>query len=488
MAVMQRWAVVFDAPEGRSGTAGIERYWGNGGTVDNLTRLIAGYASTLVFEELPEEVVHAATQRMVDSLACAIAAYRCEPAEIGIRLARGAAPKRYPGRILGYGEKSTAEDAAFVNTAMIRNLDFNDQYPGGHPSDCLGAFLAIAEAAGADGRRLLSSMVVAYELFVRFNDATGLRTKGWDQGFVIGICTAAGIGHLLRLSPRMVGEAIAITAVANVPMRNTRAGELSLWKGTATAFATRNALFATLLAAEGMTGPDRPFEGKHGLWDLITGPFELAPLPGRGGEFRTPEVQLKYWPVEYNAQLVVWAALELRSKIDWRNLTEVNFGTYAFAYSEIGSDPEKWDPKTRETADHSLPYIFARTLVDGTITAASFEEAAYRDPLLRPLMAKIRVRKDEAIDALYPETVALKVEAKTKDGRGYSFTPQDPLGHNKNPMQDKDIDTKFLRAAESVLETPRASEALRCWWDIPNVSDLSKALNLIDMGPSAIKR
>ncbi|MGH7770813.1 MAG: MmgE/PrpD family protein [Candidatus Binatia bacterium] len=456
--------------------------------MDNMTHLIAEYASSLSFEELPGEVVHGATQRMVDSLACAIAAYECEPAQIGRRLARGAVPERYPGRILGFPERSTAEDAAFVNTAMVRNLDFNDQYPGGHPSDCLGAFLAIAESAGADGRRLLSSMVVAYELFVRFNDATGLRVKGWDQGFVIGVCTAAGVGNLMRLSPEIIGQAVAITAVANVPMRNTRAGELSLWKGAATAFATRNGLFATLLAAEGMTGPDRPFEGKHGLWDLITGPFKLAPLGGRGGAFRTPEVQLKYWPVEYNAQLVVWAALELRSKVDWRDLAEIDIGTYAFAYSEIGSEPEKWDPKTRETADHSLPYIFARTLVDGTINAASFEEASCRDPSLRPLMAKIRVRKDEGVEALYPGTVSIRVEAMTKDGKRYSIEARDPLGHNKNPMQDKDIREKFLGVARPVLGLNRASAALECWWDLEHVSNLSDALSLLELKPGATEK
>ncbi len=456
--------------------------------MDNLTRLIADYASSLSFEELPAEVVHAATQRTVDSLACAIAAYRCEPAQIALRLARRGVPERYPGRILGFGEQSTAESASFVNTAMIRNLDFNDQYPGGHPSDCLGALLAIAESAGADGRRLLSSVVVAYELFPRLNDPTGLRVKGWDQGYVIGICTAAGVGHLLRLSTEVLGEAIAITAVANVPMRNTRAGELSLWKGAATAFATRNGLFSTLLAAEGMTGPDRPFEGKHGLWDLITGPFELTPFGGRGGTFRTPEVQLKFWPVEYNAQLVVWAALELRSKVDWRKLDDVDIGTYAFAYSEIGSDPEKWDPKTRETADHSLAYIFARTLVDGTINAASFEKAAVLDTSLRPLMAKIRVRIDEAVDAVYPEIVSIKVEATTTDGKRYVLEPRDPLGHNKNPMQDKDIKEKFLRVAEPVLGSVRASTALERWWDLQYVSDISEALALLDIEAGDIKK
>ncbi|MBI2366673.1 MAG: MmgE/PrpD family protein, partial [Deltaproteobacteria bacterium] len=271
--------------------------------MDNLTRQIADFAAELSYEKLPDEVIAAATRFLVDSLACAIAAHDCESARIGLGLARGAAPQHYPGRILFHGEKSTAESAAFVNTAMIRNLDFNDQYPGGHPSDCLCAFLALAEAANADGRRLISSMVIAYELFVRISDATGLRYKGWDQGFAIGICTAAGIGHLLGLTPKQIGEAVAITAVANVPMRNTRAGELSLWKGAATSFATRNGVFAALLAGQGMTGPDRPFEGKHGLWDLITGPFEFEPLPTAGGPYRSPDVQFKAWPVEYNAQL-----------------------------------------------------------------------------------------------------------------------------------------------------------------------------------------
>jgi 2-methylcitrate dehydratase len=453
--------------------------------VDNTTRLIADYAASRSFDELPEPVVHAATQYLVDSLACAIASYECAPAGIGRRLAPGVPSERYPGRILGFGERSSAESAAFVNTAMIRNLDWNDQYPGGHPSDCLGAFLAIAEAAGADGRRLISALVVAYELFIRLNDATGLRMKGWDQGFVIGVCTAAGVGHLLRLSPETLREAIAIVAVANVPMRNTRAGELGMWKGVATAFATRNGLFAALLAAEGMTGADRPFEGKHGLMDLITGSFELEPLPGRGGgRFRTPEVQLKYWPVEYNAQLVVWAALELRTLVDWRELESVEVGTYRFAYTEIGSEPEKWDPQTRETADHSLPYIFAKTLVDGTIDLATFEEGAYRDPALRPLISKIRVREDDEINTLYPDTVAMNVEATTSAGKRIAYQPRDPLGHTKQPMQDKDIQAKFLGATEPVLGSDRAAAALRRWWDLRTITDVSAALDLLDLPAS----
>jgi 2-methylcitrate dehydratase len=448
--------------------------------MDSLTRRIADFAASASFDRLSEADVHIATQRLVDSLACAVAAYDCETAEIGLRLARGAVPARYPGRILGHGERSTAEDAAFVNTCLIRALDYNDHFPGGHPSDCLGAMLALAEPAGADGRRLLASMDVAYELFIRFSEATGLRERGWDQGFAVGIGTAAAVGNLLGLDAKAIGEAVAITAVANVPMRNTRAGELSLWKGAATAFAVRNGVFAALLAAEGMTGPDRPFEGRHGLWDLITGPFELPALPTEGGPYRISEIDLKYWPVEYNAQLVVWAGRDLRERVDWRDLASVDVGTYAFAVSEIGMDPEKWDPKTRETADHSLPYILARALVDGTIDAGSFEESAYRDPALRPLMAKISVRTDEAIDRAYPNTVGIVVDAVTTAGERHHFELENPLGHEKNPMQDKDVSAKFLGVAERVLGADRANAALQQWWNIAQTPDLSKALDLLD--------
>jgi 2-methylcitrate dehydratase len=451
--------------------------------MDNLTRQIAQFATELSFEDIPENVTASATRFLADTLGCAIAAHDCAPAKMGLRLARGAAPARHPGRIICHGERSTAESAAFVNTAMIRNLDFNDEYPGGHPSDCLGAFLAIAESAHADGRRLLSSMVIAYELFLRLSDATGLRYKGWDQGFAIGIGVAAGVGHLLGLSAEQMAEAIAITTVANVPMRNTRAGELSLWKGAATAFAARNGLFAALLASEGMTGPDRPFEGKHGLWDLITGPFELPALPTRGGAYRTPETRLKYWPVEYNGQLPVWAALELRRQVDWRDLTDIEVGTYTFCYTEIGGEPEKWDPKTRETADHSLPYIFARTLVDGTITLAAFDESAYRDAALRPLMGKIRVYLDKEVDSLYPKTISMKIRATRTDGRCIELWPRDPLGHVNKPMKDEDVKAKFRQTVAPVMGEEKTLALLDHWWKIREASpaQLSAALDLLDV-------
>jgi 2-methylcitrate dehydratase len=428
-------------------------------------------------------VRHAAKQRFVDAIGCAVASHDCEPARIGRRLAANASTEKYPGRILMWGERSSAQDAAFVNTTMIRNLDFNDRFPGGHPSDCLGSLLALAEGQAVDGAHFLASMVVAYEIFARLNDSARLSRRGWDQGYSIAVATAAGVSHLLGLSAEVASQAIAIAAVASVPLRATRSGELTEWKNTATAFATRDGLFAALLAAEGMPGPSHAFEGRHGLWDQITGPFEIAPFPTEGGAFLTPSVQLKYWPVETNAQTVIWAALDLREKFDPEELRDIEVFCSDFAYHEIGSEPEKWDPQTGETADHSLPYIMARALMDGPIQLASFADAAVRDPALRPLMARIRVTPDQEIDALLPATDLLRVRARTVDGATHALEIVNPLGHPANPMNDGHIEEKFRRLAEPVLGPERCDSILRHWWAFEEVTDVSAALDLLDLSP-----
>ncbi len=128
-----------------------------------------------------------------------------------------------------------------------------------------------------------------------------------------------------------------------------------------------------------MTGPEAPFEGRHGLWEQITDSFELEPFGVDGGDWTFPLIRLKYWPVEYNAQAGVWAALQLREKVAHADIARIDMATYWSAWHEIGSEPEKWNPTTRETADHSLPFIVARELVDGTITVKSFDKAAIPD-------------------------------------------------------------------------------------------------------------
>jgi len=450
--------------------------------MDTITRNIADYTAGVSFADITDEAIHAATQRLLDSLGCALGACNCEPAEIGRRLAIGQTAGKYPGRVLCFGEHLPAEAATFTNTAMIRNLDFNDRYPGGHPSDCLGALLAIAGATHIDGKRFLTAMIVIYEIFARLSDATRLSRRGWDQGYAIAIATAAGICNLLGLPLETAGNAVGIAATSNLPLRVTRSGELTSWKNVATAYAARNGVFAVLLAAEGMSGPGNAFEGRNGLFENVTGPFELAPFPNKGGGTHlTPRVQMKYWPIETNGQPAVWAALELRTKAAPTAWRQIDLFTSKFTWFEIGSEPEKWDPQTRETADHSLPYIFARALVDGPIRVSSFRDEAVRDPVLRPLMAKIKVIPDDAIEALLPEKVLLRALATIDDGTRHTCEVVNPLGHPDNPMRDRDIEEKFTSLTEPVLGVVRSRVAWEGWRDIAASPDVAALMNLLDV-------
>jgi 2-methylcitrate dehydratase len=452
--------------------------------MDSITRQITDYASAARFDDLTPSAVHAARQRLIDSLACAVGAHDCEPAQIGRRLAAGQAPGRYPGLVLCFGERMPAEAAAFVNSAMIRNFDFNDRYPGGHPSDCLGALLALAGAMNIDGKRFVASMMVVYEIFARLSDSAMLSRRGWDQGYAIGIATAAGVANLLKLNAAATAHAVGIAATSNLPLRVTRSGELTPWKNVATAYAARNGLFAAMLAAEGMSGPGSAFEGRNGLFEKVTGPFELAPFPNRGGAYLTPRVQLKYWPIETNGQAAVWAALELREKVKPAEIKTIEVFCSKFTWFEIGSEPEKWDPQTRETADHSLPYIFARALVDGPIRVASFDEEGVRDPALRPLMQKIKVIADDAIEALLPAKTLIRVIATAMSGERHTVEVVNPLGHPDNPMQDRHIEEKFIALAETVLGKERCRDALDHWWRLEGAGDIGALMGLVDVRPS----
>src|SRR5436309_11222749 len=173
----------------------------------------------------------------------------------------------------------------------------------------------------------------------------------------------------MKLSVAQTTHAIGLAGVANVALRQTRAGEMSMWKGCAFANAARNGVFAALLAAEGMTGPAPIFEGELGLMRLVLRTeFTVAPMGGEdgGADYMITKTYIKFWPVEYHAQSAVDAILQLRSQIgDWRNVKSIDVHTFDAAVDIIGKDPEKYRPKTRETADHSLPYCVAVALAEG---------------------------------------------------------------------------------------------------------------------------
>ena len=455
---------------------------------DPILASLTDFSHTLQYRDLPATVVVAAKHCLLDALACAVGAYGCDTAAVGLALAGAAARPQWSGRMLGTRKRAAADAAAFVNTCLIRNLDLNDMIQGGHPSDCIGALLAVAPQAGASGEQLLTAMVIVYEIIIRLQRAAHIREKGWDQGYALGVGTAAGVARLMGLDRDATRQAIAITAVGNVPMRATRAGQLSMWKGAATAYAVRNAVFGAQLAAAGMTGPEAPFSGRHGLTDLISGPIELAPFGTAAADFFSPSVYLKYWPVAYSLQTVVWAGIELRQQLAVDQLASLVVSTYEFSWNESGNEPAKWDPQSRETADHSIPYVLARTLLHGVIDAQAFLPQAYRDTAIRPLMNRIEVRVDDAIEQeVQRGIIHLRVNAKDHAGNTYEVNIVNPPGHDRNPFTAQDLAAKFTRLCEPQLGRRRTAAALSTWQHIETCRDLDSALNALALRPATGK-
>ncbi|WP_432974775.1 MmgE/PrpD family protein [Dactylosporangium sp. CA-233914] len=446
--------------------------------MDETIRSIAEYAAKQTYDDLPDVVRSGAVKLALDALGCAIGGLDSDQARIARRLVPAASPgDLYAGVVLGSSRRGGPEQAAYANTCAIRYLDYNDFYPGSHPSDMVGALAALAGQPGVTGRNFITGLVVAYEVSARIADATQLREKGWDQGYAIGLGAVAGLGSMLGCSAEVIREALAICATANVPLRNTRAGSLSMWKGAATAYAVRNATFAMMLAIEGMTGPAAPIEGRHGLWELVSGRFTLDGFPDRVAEdFRLLRTSVKPWPVEYNATAAVAAALQLREQVRLEDLDKISIGTHWSSWHEIGSDPAKWDPRTRETADHSMPYLFARAMVDGAIDLATFEPAAYLDESLRPQMAKISVYLDDGCEQAFPEHIRLTVAARARNGEKFSFVVLDPPGYWRNPLTFDQVAAKFRALAAPVIGQERTAGLIAFWTAVDERSDVTPGL------------
>ena len=241
--------------------------------VSTLERAMIDYAAGLRFDELSPSVLHQAKRRVIDTIACALAAHASEPARIARTLAPDVSAGR-SARVFGSLARTSPEMAAFANGVMLRFLDINDTHrtvDGSHPSDNLSAVLAVAEGLGASGRDFLLALTISYEIQCRFVDSVPFNDNGWDQPVPGVMACALACGRLLGLDAVALRHALALAVIPNLCTYQTRAGELSMWKGCAAANGARQGVFAAYLAAQGMTGPDQAFDGVFGLWNQTLG-------------------------------------------------------------------------------------------------------------------------------------------------------------------------------------------------------------------------
>ena len=450
-----------------------------------LAERFARYATELRYEQLPHEAIHEAKRRIIDSIACAFGAWRSETAR-QVREVATQVSSPYGATIIGTSHKASPDWAAFANGLLIRYLDYNDTYLSkepAHPSDNLAAVLAVAEAESSSGKEVLLATVLAYEIQCRLCDSASLRARGWDHVNYGLFSASAAASRLMGLDATATRHAMSIAGVSGLAMRQTRVGEISAWKGCAFANVSRHAVFASWLAKYGMTGPSEIFEGKMGFMKQVSGEFVLGALGGEEGRpFMINETYIKYFPVEYHAQSAVWAALALREQIggEIAQVEAVEIDTFEASYSIIGSEPEKWTPKSRETADHSLPYIVGVALVDGRVDLDSFAESRYTDPELLAFVQKIRVRHDAALDAGYPAGIPNRITLRLRDGRTLTEENTFPRGHARNPMSDEEVEAKFRRLTEWALSPARQDEVLHFLWNLEAQANLSPLMEMLE--------
>ncbi len=425
----------------------------------SLSERLSEYASSLAYGDLGETVIKEAKKRLLDAIGCAIGAY----GETPVKAARRLAEKGYPGSastLLGTKRKTTPDMATFVNGAMVRYFDFNDTYLSkepGHPSDNIPACLATAEMEGRSGKDLLLAIVLAYEIQCRLCDAADLRHRGWDHvcyGLVSG---ALASGRLLGLSREQLSQAVNISLNSHLAMRQVRAGGLSMWKGFSFSNASRNAVFSAFLAREGMTGPSPVFEGEMGFFNQVSGRFQLdiRSFGGKGKGFKLEETFVKFYPAEYHAQTAIWAALDLRKQIGGdpaKRIAFVGIETHEAGYTILAKDPEKWAPETRETADHSLPYIVAMALLEGKVDNETYSARKLKDPEVREFMKRVIVKEDKALTAAYPGSISNRITVKLDDGKTLVKQVDVPTGHPKNPMTEVEIERKFRLLTKGILK------------------------------------
>jgi 2-methylcitrate dehydratase len=385
--------------------------------------------------------------RVLDSVGCALGALGSSPVQ-AIRAQLDDFGGRPLCALIG-GGRTAPDRAALYNGALVRYLDFNDSYfaPGEtcHPSDNLAPVLAAAEYASASGRELLTALAVAYQVHCRLSDEAPGRDRGFDHTTQGAYAAAAGVAKALRLDEAETANAVAIAGTALNALRVTRTGVLSQWKGLAYPFTAFGAVEAAFLAARGITGPSEVFEGNKGFMDSIAGRFEIG--WEREDLERVRRTFLKRYNAEIHSQSALEALLELREEhaLHPSQVELIELDTFQVAYDIIGGGEEggKKQIRTKEQADHSLPYLLAVALLDGQVLPEQFAPERIRRPDVQTLLRRVEVRPAADLSARFPAEHACRLRVRLAGGATLTAEKFDYEGFVTRPMNWERARHKF---------------------------------------------
>jgi len=453
---------------------------------ETVTAKMSRWAAKLQFKDLSNEAVYQAKRFLLDSLGCALGGYQQHDVKIALEVLKEIAAHG-PATVVGTGEHLDAVSASLANALMIRCMDYNDIYwkqDPSHPSDIFPAAIAACERIGSDGKELIVGLVLGHEFEMRLCEAAfpGVRERGWHHATLTAFASPIVAGRALHLTWEQIQHAIGISASRHCTLGAVTAGKLTMMKNTVDPMATQSGVFAALLAEKGYTGPEHVIDGKEGLTHVFKPEWKLNLLTdGLGESWRITQCGMKAFPTEALTHTPISAVLDLVKNNDLQpdDVQKIQIRSLARA-ADILSDPSKYDPHTKETADHSLPYVIAAALVDRQVTPAQFTMEKILHPKIRQQLNKVEVVADPEIEKVFPALQRVIVQIETKDGRSLSKQLDFPKGDPRNPLTDREIEEKFSALADGVLSDSAQKRVKEAVWTLERVGSVGDLMALME--------
>ena len=428
-----------------------------------ITYDLSVWAAGLKFEDLSSEAVDAAKRFLYDSLGCALGGYRQEDCRIMLEYVRerGGNPE---ATCIGSGLRTNVFEATLLNALMIRAMDYNDIYwkqDPSHPTDIIPAAMSICEWKKLSGKEFIVGIVLGHEMEMRWCEAAipGIRERGWHHAALTSFVSPMVAARMLRLTPQQMQHAIGISACPSMCLGAPTAGKLTMMKNTVDPMATQVGVRAALLAQKGYSGPEHVVDGKEGIMHCLGEGWDLGKLrDGLGKRFKIVDCGMKAFPVEALTHSPLTATLKIVHAHGIRpdDITEIKVETIARA-ADILTDPAKYRPTSKETADHSMPYCLAVGIMDGKVTPEQFKQERIVDPALIPLMDKIKAVGNDEFEQIFPEKQPSRVTITLRDGTSHSERVDVPKGDYRDPMTMDEIKVKFDALAAPLFDEPHCN-------------------------------
>ncbi|MCK4570497.1 MmgE/PrpD family protein [Candidatus Bipolaricaulota bacterium] len=452
----------------------------------SISRKMAQFALSLTYDQIPEPARVEAKRFLLDSVGCALAALDNEDMRQAfeyIQMFGG----HEQATVIGHGIKTDLGNATLMNALLIRAMDYNDIYwkqDPSHPSDIIPAALAPAEYKSLTGRDLLVGILIAYELEMRLclTADPGVREVGWHHASLTQFVSPLVAARMFGLTEDQAVAACGISGSSHFTLGGVVAGHLTNMKNTADPMATEAGVRAAMLASTGYSGPVELFEGKEGVFEVIGNvKWDVDKmLDGLGQEFLITECGYKAFPTEALTHQPITAVMEVMSEngIDPHTVTDVVVETTTRG-ADILSDPSKYEPKTKETADHSLPYCIAVAVTKGNVLPSDFEEEALTDSFVWEMLSKIKVVANAEIDALFPGTKRAIVTITTADGASFTKQADYAKGRAESPLSDEELIDKFRANAAQVMSEAQMAKIVDATFALETISTVGDYMKLL---------